>query len=285
MFKLTAPAKINLALEVLGKRPDGYHEIKSVVQAIDLADELEFELAGDLDITADLPGWEAKKSLVSRAAQLLKPYCRGVCGASIRVKKRIPLISGLGGDSSDGAAALKGLNRLWGLGLGEGSLMEMSAALGSDVPFFFCGGTALIEGRGELVSPLGALPQTWVVLLIPPVTAESGKTARLYGSLKPNDFSDGSRTEELAETLIAGRPAEPSLLGNAFEQATGALWPKIEEYRWRFLMAGAPRVHLSGAGPALFSLHRDRAAAEKIYRKLKEDKLATYLARTIGYAG
>ncbi|AKG54252.1 4-diphosphocytidyl-2-C-methyl-D-erythritol kinase [Dehalogenimonas sp. WBC-2] len=284
MFKITAPAKINLALEVLAKRSDGYHEIKSVVQTIDLSDELDFEPCDHLAITADLPGWDGAKSLIYKAAQLLAPYCPVPYGALIRVRKRIPLMSGLGGDSSDGASALMGLNRLWGLGLGQGALMEIGAALGSDVPFFFCAGTAMIEGRGELVAPLPALPPAWVVLLVPPVTPENGKTARLYGNLKPaEDFSDGVRTEDMVDSLIKGGDIDAAFFGNAFERAAGVLWPEIEEYHWRFLEAGAYHVHLSGAGPALFSLHRDKAEAEKVYRTLKGSKLETYLSRTIGH--
>ena len=161
--------------------------------------------------------------------------------------------------------------------------MEMGAALGSDVPFFFCGGTALIEGRGELVAPLRAFPLNWVALLVPPVAAENGKTARLYGSLKKDDFSDGTRTERFAEALIEGREIPPPLFGNAFERPAAELWPEIEEYRWRFLEAGAYRIHLSGAGPALFSLHRDRVEAERIFFNLQREHLESYLARTVGH--
>jgi len=284
MFKLAAPAKINLALEVLGKRSDGYHDIKSIVQTIDLADELDFSPAEDLEISGDLPGWDGDKSLVSKAARLLRERCGCNSGARVRVTKRIPLMSGLGGDSSGGAAALKGFNRLWGLGLSTPDLMEMGAALGSDVPFFFCGGTALIEGRGELVTPLRAFPASWVVLVVPPVVLPpKDKTARLYGALKKEDFSDGSRTEKFAGLLIEGREITPELFGNAFERSASELWPDIEEYRWRFLEAGAYRVHLSGAGPALFSLHRDRAGAERIFSKLKKARLGCYLTRTTGH--
>jgi len=283
MFKLVAPAKINLVLEVLGKRPDGYHDIKSIVQTIDLTDELEFNLAENLEITANLAGWEGSKSLISKAALLLRERCGCKEGAKVCVIKRIPMMSGLGGDSSNGAVALKGFNRLWDLGLSEPDLMEMGAALGSDVPFFFCGGTALIEGRGELVTPLRALPSCWVVLLLPPVQAESGKTARLYGALKKSDFSDGGKTEKFVHALIEGWEIPPSLLRNAFERSAAELWPEIEEYRWRFLEAGAYRVRLSGAGPALFSLHRDRQEAERIYDNLKKGNLECYLCRSIGH--
>ena len=283
MFKLIAPAKINLALEVLGKRPDGYHDIKSIVQTIDLIDELEFSPAQDLDITSDLAGWEGSKSLISKAAKLLHERCGCKDGAKVCVTKRIPLMSGLGGDSSDGAAALKGFNRLWNLGLSDPELMDMGAALGSDVPLFFIGGTALIEGRGEVVTPLRPFPSAWVVLLLPPVAAENGKTTRLYGALKKTDLTEGDKTEKFVRALMEGWEIPPSLFGNAFERAAGELWPEIEEYRWRFLEAGAYRVRLSGAGPALFSLHRDKDEAERIFRNLKKDDLKCFLARTVGH--
>lgn len=272
-----APAKINLSLEVLGKRPDGYHNIKSVVQTIRLADELEFSPANGLEFTADMPGWEGAKSLISRAAGLLQSRYDVAAGARIRVIKRIPLTSGLGGDSSCAAAALKGLNRLWRLGIGKGQLMEIGAELGSDVPFFFFGGTALIEGRGELVTPLGPYPQGWAVIVLPKVDTEGDKTGRLYGNLNAKDFSDGSRTEELVEALVKNRPIKTEMLGNAFDRVTTLVWPEIEECRWRMLRAGATRVHLSGAGPALFSLHQDKKESEKVYSELRRTGVEVWL--------
>ncbi|MGI2335890.1 MAG: 4-(cytidine 5'-diphospho)-2-C-methyl-D-erythritol kinase [Dehalogenimonas sp.] len=277
MFKLMASAKINLSLEVLGKRPDGYHNIKSVVQSICLADELEFSPANGLEFTADMPGWDGAKSLISRAAGLLQSRYDVAAGARIRVIKRIPLTSGLGGDSSCAAAALKGLNRLWRLGIGKGQLMEIGAELGSDVPFFFFGGTALIEGRGELVTPLGPYPPGWAVIMLPKVDTEGDKTGRLYGNLNAKDFSDGSRTEELVEALVKNRPIKTEMLGNAFDRVTTLVWPEIEECRWRMLRAGATRVHLSGAGPALFSLHKEKADADKVWRELKREGKDLYL--------
>jgi len=283
LFKLIAPAKINLALEVLGKRPDGYHDIKSIVQTIDLTDELEFSPAKSLDITADLPGWEDSKSLISKAAMLLRERTGCKDGARVFVTKRIPLMSGLGGDSSDGATALKGFNRLWNLGLSDPDLMEIGAILGSDVPFFFLGGTALIESRGEMVIPLNAFPSAWVVLLLPPVKPETGKTARLYKTLKKTDFTGGDKTEKFVRALMEGWEIPPSLLSNAFERPASEIWPEIEEYRWRFLEAGAYRVRLSGAGPVLFSLHRDKGEAERIFDNLKKNNLKCYLAHTVGH--
>ncbi|MFC1981580.1 4-(cytidine 5'-diphospho)-2-C-methyl-D-erythritol kinase [Chloroflexota bacterium] len=159
MLTVPAPAKLNLTLEVLGKRPDGFHEIRSVIQAINLCDSLRFQLSQEVTVKSDMPDWSAEESLVSKAASLLQRTTGCSKGASIEVEKLIPLISGLGGDSSDAAAALRGLNQLWKLGLTQEKLVGLAAQLGSDVAFFLYGGTALAEGRGELVTPLPPPPQ------------------------------------------------------------------------------------------------------------------------------
>jgi hypothetical protein len=138
---LSAPAKVNLTLEVLGRRDDDYHEIRSVMQTVRLCDSISFSSAPQLDFHCDLPIWQAEKSLVSHAAGLLQQESGCRLGARLDIKKRIPLSSGLGGDSSDAATALMGLNELWRLGIPPGRLVEMAAGLGSDVPFFLTGGT------------------------------------------------------------------------------------------------------------------------------------------------
>ncbi|MCJ7604690.1 MAG: 4-(cytidine 5'-diphospho)-2-C-methyl-D-erythritol kinase, partial [Dehalococcoidales bacterium] len=202
MLTLKTPAKINLTLEVLGKRPDGYHEIRSVLQAVGLYDTLTFEKSRKLSVTGSLPEWKAEASLVTKAAQLLQGATGYKKGASIHVEKRIPLMSGLGGDSSDAAATLTGLNQLWSLGLEREKLAELGSKLGSDVAFFLSGGTALAEGRGELVTLLPSLPRKWVVLMMPEVPVEAGKTAEMYFNLKPEHYTDGQTTRRLVEVLI-----------------------------------------------------------------------------------
>ena len=157
MITISAPAKINLTLEVLSQRADGYHEIRSVIQAISLCDRLSFEPADGLGFRSDSAEWVAEKSLVSKVAAWLKKESGTAKGTIISVKKRIPLLAGLGGDSSDAAATLRGLNQLWGLGLTLEQLIPLARQLGSDVAFFLYGGTALVEGRGEIVTPLPPL--------------------------------------------------------------------------------------------------------------------------------
>jgi len=217
MLTVLAPAKLNLTLEVLAKRPDGYHEIRSVIQTINLCDSLNFQLSQSIKFNSDMPSWIPEDSLVSKATSLLREATGCSKGATIEVSKRIPLVSGLGGDSSDAAATLHGLNRLWGLGLLREKLLDLAAQIGSDVAFFVYGGTALVEGRGEVVTPLPPLPHMWVVLMLPPVPRLVGKTEQLYASLNASHYTDGQITQRLVEELKRGREFTPSLLFNTFD--------------------------------------------------------------------
>jgi len=158
MLTVRAPAKINLTLEVLGRYQDGYHQICGVIQAISLGDELCFQSAEGIEFSSNSAEWVAERSLVHRAAGLIQSVTECSKGALVEVNKRIPLVSGLGGDSSDAAAVLRGLNWLWELNLSRDELLGLARQIGSDVAFFLHGGTALLEGKGELVTPLPPLP-------------------------------------------------------------------------------------------------------------------------------
>ena len=281
MIAISAPAKINLTLEVLGKRDDGYHEIRSVIQTISLCDNLTFEPANSLEFKSDSAEWAAEKSLVSRAAMLLQPTGSHSHGATIGVKKRIPLLSGLGGDSSDAAATLEGLNKLWKLGLSREDLLPLARQLGSDVAFFLYGGTALVEGRGEIVAPLLPLPHRWVVVAIPPVPRRPGKTRQLYESLKPIHYTDGRTTEKLVAEIQAGKEFSISLLFNTFENVAFTEFSGLDVSRRYITKMGATNVHLAGSGPALFTMMEDKAQAEDLYSRLKGQRLEPYLTETL----
>jgi len=281
MLTVQAPAKLNLTLEVLAKRRDGFHEIRSVIQAINLCDTLRFGLSQRIEFKSDMPDWIAEESLVSRAASLLQETTGYTKGAIVEVEKRIPLVSGLGGDSSDAAAVLRGLNELWGLGLSREELLEMAPQLGSDVAFFLYGGTALLEGRGERVTPLPLLPHWWVVLVMPSVPREIGKTKRLYDSLKPRHYTDGQITSKLVDRLRGGGAFTPSLLFNTFENVTFTRSSELNVYRSHIIKIGAINVHLAGSGPALFSLVKDRAEAEDLHVRLQQQGMECYLAEAI----
>ena len=277
---LAAPAKINLTLEVLKKRPDGYHEIRSVLQTVSLCDSLSFEGAASILFQCDDPSWRSEKSLVVRAADRLKVHCGSPRGALVRIAKLIPLSSGLGGDSSDAAAVLAGLNRLWRLGIGPGELVEMAAELGSDVPFFLTGGTALAQGRGERIRPLPAMLHAWIVLLIAPVERPQHKTGALYGSLNPEAFTDGSRTDAVVVRLNRGEAIRPDDFFNIFETVAFKVFDGLEKYRDGFQDTAGTAVHLAGAGPGMFAIFSDSEKAAGVWGDLKERGLEAYLTQT-----
>lgn len=283
-MRLYAPAKINWTLEVLGPRPDGYHEVRTVLQTIALWDVLELEPAPVGERLEVEGAYEAgEDDLVLRAARLLREGSGCPHGVRLRLRKEIPAAAGLGGGSSDAAAALRGLDLLWGLGYGREGLAPLAARLGSDVPFFLYGGTALARGRGEEVIPLPDAPERWLLLVVPPFHLPE-KTRRMYRSLSPADFTDGSRSAALAEALRQGAPIEDDVLHNAFQGAAYRLFPGLAAYREALLAAGAQRVHLAGSGPALFALAGDRAAAEALERALRLPGGRALVVRTVGAA-
>jgi 4-diphosphocytidyl-2-C-methyl-D-erythritol kinase len=281
MLTITAPAKINLTLEVLRERSDSFHEIRSVLQAVDLYDTLHIEAGKGISFKCDMEGWSAEKSLVSRAVKLLQESADCNKGAEIKIEKRIPLMSGLGGDSSNAAALLKGLNDFWGLHLSHEKLIELASQLGADVAFFLRGGTALATGRGETITALPPLAAMWVVLVVPDVPVEPGKTGKMYAALKPPHFTDGKITEKLVETLHKGIAFNPSLLFNTFENIAFDNFKGLMVYKEHLIKLGAPHVHLAGSGPALFAIFQDKLKAEELYKRCKTQGINVYLAATL----
>jgi len=282
MLTVLAPAKLNLILEVLAERPDGFHEIRSVIQTINLCDSLRLQLSQNIEFKSNAPYFIREESLASKAASLLQEATRCAKGATIEVSKRIPLVSGLGGDSSDAAAILRGVNKLWRLGLSQEKLLELASQLGSDVAFFLHGGTSLVKGRGEIVTPLPPFPYMWVVLMVPPVPRLPEKTKRLYASLKPSHYTGGQATDRLAALLTGGGEITTSSLFNVFDDVALDSFTGLEEYWGQFLKAGAQEIHLAGSGPALFTLVKDKTQAENIYGNLQKQGLESYLTETLG---
>ncbi len=279
MLTIRTPAKLNLTLEVLGKRPDGYHEIRSVMQTIGLYDTITFRRGKSVTFESDTPEWAPEKSLVTKAANLLRETTGSRKGATIGVSKLIPLISGLGGDSSDAAAVLRGLNELWGTGLSGSELQKLAAGISSDTAFFVQGGTALAEGRGEKVTPLPPFPRRWVVLVVPGVARLPGKTGQAYAGLQPGHFTDGRITERLAGELKEGKG--PFALFNTFENLAFGRSSELKVYRDHIRKLGAEDIHLTGTGPALFTLFEDRDRAEDLYTRCKNQSMETYLVETV----
>lgn len=262
MLKYFSPAKVNLVLEVLGKRPDGYHELKSIVQTIDLCDTLRFEPADEVSFECTEPALNTPDNLVVRAAGLLKEVSGYGGGAKIRLEKHIPWGAGLGGGSSNAAVTLLALNELWGLGFSTTDLLSLAARLGSDVPFFIHGGTALVEGRGEKVTPLPPPKPLWLVLLVPPFTGIMEKTGRLYSLLESQHCTKGEFVSRALESLRKNGEIAPSLMFNVFDSVAFKAFPGLEPY-WNALKeAGAQSVHLAGSGPAIFTVVENQRRAE-----------------------
>jgi 4-diphosphocytidyl-2-C-methyl-D-erythritol kinase len=280
MLILEAPAKINLTLEVLGKRNDGYHEIRSVIQTLSFCDSLQITPGKEVEFKGNIPDWSSERSLVIKAVESLKKATGSVMGAKIKIKKRIPLISGLGGDSSDAAAILRGLNQFWELNVPPNKLRDMAQNLGSDVSFFLTGGTALMEGRGEIITSLPPIPHHWIILIIPDVSRIPGKTKRLYSMLQPVHFTDGKITDKLAADLKLKGEFNTSLLFNTFENVVFARGEELTNYRDHLLKIGAPNIHLAGSGPTLFTILNGKPQAEGLVKRFKDLQIEAYLTET-----
>ena len=276
MLTVYAPAKINLVLEVLGKLDD-YHEISSIVQSIDLCDVLNFRLDEEICFECAEPSLK-RDNLVAKAATLLKESTKCSLGARIELRKHIPWGVGLGGGSSDAAATLLALNELWGLGLPLSELVHLASKLGSDVPFFIHKGTALVEGKGEKVTPLPSLPATCFVLLVPPLPKISGKTKQMYNNLRVADFTGGQFVQQALSSLKQGKAIDHSLMFNVFETVAFDFFPGLDKYRKTLKEAGAPAVYLAGSGPCLFTFFSGEEEAGELFSRLRKHGLECYLA-------
>jgi 4-diphosphocytidyl-2-C-methyl-D-erythritol kinase len=249
-----------------------------VVQTITFNDQLKFQAGPRLDIKCNLPEWSASRSLVSKAVSLLRNSTGIKQGALIEIEKRIPLNSGLGGDSSDAAAVLRGLNLLWNLKLSLRDLINYGAQLGSDVPLFLYGGTVLTEGRGEKIRPLRPMPHMTVILMLPPIIRVENKTLRMYGQLSVRNYTPGKITEDFIRAT-EGQPTRAGIgLYNVFDEVGLRFFSGLRECRRKFLEAGADEVHLAGSGPTLFALTRDDVKAFDIHKHLRDMGLEAYLA-------
>jgi 4-diphosphocytidyl-2-C-methyl-D-erythritol kinase len=278
-----APAKLNLGLEVIRKRPDGYHDIATVMQTVSIFDRLTISPSSDLRLHVSDPALADEDNLVVKTAALFGSEFEGSGGASIELTKRIPPAAGLGGASSDAAATLVASSHLWHGALDPFTIPSLAARIGSDVPFLLDGGTALVERRGEIRTPLRSLRGVWFVLVVPAVSIHR-KTATLYAALSANDFTSGDRTRELAATLNAGEPPRPVLLINAFRRPLFALRPELVEFERLFANAGAPFVTLSGSGPTLYTILEDRQRAREIADAVRgslPNKTHVYVCRPV----
>lgn len=264
-----APAKINLTLEVLGLRDDGYHELRSLVIGIDLTDRVLCRTSPipGISVHCDDPTLNHNDNLAVRAARTLAQRCNREPDLRIELHKRIPVGSGLGGGSSDAALTLRLCNSLWQTGLDQTELAAIGAELGSDVPLFFSLPSAVIEGRGERVSPVRLRWSGWVLLICPPIPVS---TAEVYRAYRPGD-SDGCPSGTDRDILHATSAAELSeLLSNHLEPAVFRVCPTVYSLRGVLTFLDLPSVHVTGSGSALYCLFDDPQPALSAANKIQE---------------
>jgi 4-diphosphocytidyl-2-C-methyl-D-erythritol kinase len=259
--------KVNLCLEILGRRDDGYHELSTVFQTVSLADELVLQVGGD-GIELTVPGGGAPagpENLCWRAAEAYQGLRGWPEGVRIELRKRVPAGAGLGGGSSNAAAVLNALAALDDQPPDRSELTRLAAELGSDVAFFIEGGTALGRGRGEQLEPLPALTSCWLVLARPELAIS---TVEAYGMLSKQDFTDGAGSEAMADALRRGEGPHSVAqhIHNGFTRTLAARWPELAELTEGLRCAGAVGAAISGSGSAVFGLFASadeaRAAAD-----------------------
>lgn len=287
-MELKAHAKINLTLEVLYRRNDGFHQIRTILQELELCDILNLEEnpGGKIELfcsDSTLPAGE--ENLAYQAANLLQGRYAPGKGVRIRLNKKIPVAAGLGGGSSNAAAVIKGLNRLWGLSLEKETLAKLGAILGSDVPFFLYGGTCLAEGRGEQVRTLPHFPQVKVLLAAPAGMKLSA--AQVYDCLNLDKIPESKATTELFALLAANKKSPE----NAWEEISKKLYNHLERpvfsrckdvalLKQKLLERGLPAL-LSGSGPTVFALSREEHKLQKVSRALAVQGYKVILTETI----
>lgn len=277
---IQAYAKINLALDVLGKWPDGYHEVEMIMQSISLADTVTLTEAQGIAVTASVPDLACDASnLAYRAAAKLRDFLHTDRGVAIHLDKKIPMAAGLAGGSSDAAAVLKGLNTLWQLGLTQAQLMAIGAELGSDVPFCLAGGTMRAYGRGELLEQLSPMPQCYVVLAKPPVGVS---TAWVYSNYRLEATVHRPDIRRMVQFLAAGNyPGIAQGLANVLESVTVPAYPVIACLK-DIMTAGGAAALMSGSGPTVFGLVPQRQQAEQLAERLEQETDAqVFVAETV----
>ncbi|MGM9950746.1 MAG: 4-(cytidine 5'-diphospho)-2-C-methyl-D-erythritol kinase [Lysinibacillus sp.] len=282
MLYVKAPAKINLTLDVLYKRPDHYHEVEMVMTTVDLADRIGLEPRRDgliKIISADRFVPDDERNFAYQAAKLLKDTYGIAEGVSIKIEKEIPIAAGLAGGSSDAAATLRGLNEMWGLNLTMDELAELGAKIGSDVSFCVHGGTALATGRGEKIKELPAPPACWVVLAKPKIGVS---TADVYGGLKLEGITHPNTKQMIEAIQKQDYEQVCRSVGNVLETVTFALHPEVVTIKEQMQRFGADAVLMSGSGPTVFGLVDSETRAARIYNGLRGFCEEVYVVRMLG---
>jgi 4-diphosphocytidyl-2-C-methyl-D-erythritol kinase len=269
LLKLPSFAKINLTLRILGRRPDGYHEVVTILQSISLCDELVFELRDDdrVTLTCDDPAISVDETnLIVRAARGLE----ATRGVDITLTKKIPAKGGLGGGSSNAAVALLALNRLWRLNQTEGDLRRIGSGLGADVPYFFSGGTAVARGTGTDISSVADVAKQWLLIVTPNASVA---TATAYASLNAPSLTSTESVSILASSFTEPFFSDSSQwpLHNDFEGVIFEREPEIRRAKEALLQAGAQNALLAGSGSSVFGIFSDVAARDQALDNLRSE--------------
>ena len=278
-------AKINLTLDILGTRPDGFHEVAMVMQAVALADTLTLTRceAPGITLTIDVPWLKAdEKNLAYRAAKLMQETFadRITGGVAIHLQKRIPMAAGLAGGSADAAAVLSGMNELYELRASDEELCKLGAQLGSDIPFTLMGGTMLATGRGEVLQRLPDFPETYVVLAKPHISVS---TAWAYGAYDTNPATVHPDNAAMLRAIEQGdRIAAAGLLANVLERATIQRYGRLAAIKQQMVEAGALASLMSGSGPTLFALVETRTQAESVAEAVRASDVDVFVTKTLG---
>ncbi|MDT2601067.1 4-(cytidine 5'-diphospho)-2-C-methyl-D-erythritol kinase [Enterococcus hulanensis] len=276
-----APAKINLGLDILGKRPDGLHELAMVMASIDLADRLYLEEIPENKILIEtnkafLP--TDKKNHVYEALELVKERFEIKKGLRVKIHKEIPVAAGLGGGSTDSAAALRAVNRLWDLGLTIEELAALGAEVGSDVPYCVYGQTSLVEGFGEKVTPIASMPQCWVVVVKPRMSVS---TRTIFAQIVMEDLYHPDIEALVSAIEDNDYQKMTENLGNSMEVVTIKKHPIIQQLKDRMLRYGADAAMMSGSGPTVYALCHKYSRAKHVFNALKGFCDEVYLVRTL----
>lgn len=276
-----APAKINLGLDILGKRPDGLHELAMVMASIDLADRLYLEEIPEDKIIIEtnkafLP--TDKKNHVYEALELIKERFDIKKGLQVKIHKEIPVAAGLGGGSTDSAAALRAVNRLWNLGLSLEELARLGAEIGSDVPYCVYGQTSLVEGFGEKVTPIAPMPQCWVVVVKPRMSVS---TRTIFAKIVMDELYHPDIAVLVSAIEENDYQKMTANLGNSMEVVTIKKHPIIQQLKDRMLKYGADAAMMSGSGPTVYALCHKYSRAKHVFNALKGFCEEVYLVRTL----
>ncbi|SHI47107.1 4-(cytidine 5'-diphospho)-2-C-methyl-D-erythritol kinase [Parasporobacterium paucivorans] len=280
-LKVKAYGKINIGLDVMAKREDGYHEVRMVMQTVRIHDNIKVDKAssGDISITTNLGFIPTdKKNLVYKAAKLLMDEFAINCGVSIDLQKHIPVSAGMGGGSSDAAAILYAMNKLFKLGLSKKELMERGALIGADVPFCLMKGTALAEGIGENVTRIAPMPECCILIAKP---GFSVSTKHVYEKLRLNEIQSHPDIDGIIDAIEEEDIYEmSSLMGNVLESVTVKEHPVIEDIKMAMIDNGALNSIMSGSGPSVFGIFDEPEEAEFAMNAIREMKLAKQIFLT-----